>query len=190
MLHGATEENMAPAYAGLIAVLNETAPIGMSTDALIKCATFTEKVIPNIVKQKILEFEKSHTNFVKSVNILYRGGIASEQKYNSIRSSLTMCLDQTGVRKVYIQFMKNIAVPRLLTYKELLHRINQMNIGELSDVRETLCNGIDEECKFNGKYRTFSRYCLKWHSFTSVPTRKEGISLTGLESKRGLYIIG
>ena len=91
MLHGATEENMAPAYAGLIAVLNETAPIGMLTDALMKSAKFTEKVIPKIVKQKILEFEKSHANFVRSVNILYRGGIASKQKYNSIRSSLTMC---------------------------------------------------------------------------------------------------
>jgi len=141
MLHGATEENMAPAYAGLIAVLNETAPIGMLADALMKCAKFTEKVIPKIVKQKILEFEKSHTNFVRGVNILYRGGIASKQKCNSIRSSLTMCLDETGVSKVHIQFMKNIPVPRLLTYKELLHRINQIDIGELSDVRETLCNG-------------------------------------------------
>lgn len=30
--------------------------------------------------------------------------------------------------------------------------MNQIDIGELSVVRETLCNGIDEECKFNGKY--------------------------------------
>ena len=52
----------------------------MLTDALLKCAKFTEKVIPKIVKQKIIEFEKSHTNFVRSVNILYRGGIASKQK--------------------------------------------------------------------------------------------------------------
>ena len=48
--------------------------------------------------------------------------------------------------------MKNIPVPRFLTYKELLHRMNQIDIGELSVVRETLCNGIDEECKFSGKY--------------------------------------
>ena len=165
MLHGATDENMAPAYAGLIAVLNETVPIGMLSDALVKCTKFTEKAIPKIVKQKILDFEKSHTNFVRSVNILYRGGIASKQKYNSIRSSLTMCLDETGVSKVHIQFMKTIPVPRILTYKELLHRINQIDIGELSDVRETLCNGIDEECKFNGKYRHLLQLLFKMAQF-------------------------
>ena len=94
MLHGATEENMTPAYEGLIVVLNETAPIGMLTDALMKCAKITEKVIPKIVKQKILDFEKSHTNFVRSVNILYKGGIASKHigkhlsRYNNIRYSV------------------------------------------------------------------------------------------------------
>ena len=164
MLHGAAEENMAPAYAGLIGVLNETAPIGMLTDALMKCAKFREKVIPNIAKQKILEFEKSQTNFVRNVNILYNGGIASKQKYNSIRSSLTMCLDETRVSKVHIQFMKNTAVPRLLTYKELLHRINQIDIGELSDARETL-RGIDEECKFSGKYQDLLQLLFKMAQF-------------------------
>lgn len=91
MLHGATPDDMAPAYSGLIAVLNESAPVEMLSDAIGKCTKLTEKVIPKIVRQKIQVFEKSHTNFVRSVNILYRGGIASKQKYNSIRSSLTMC---------------------------------------------------------------------------------------------------
>lgn len=76
-----------------------------------------------------------------------------------------MCLDETGVSKNHIQFMKNIPVPRLLTYKELLHRINQIDIGELSDVRETLCNGIDEECKFNGKYRDLLQLLFKMAQF-------------------------
>ena len=45
----------------------------MLTDALLKCAKFTEKVIPKIVKQKIIEFEKSHTNFVRSVKYFVQG---------------------------------------------------------------------------------------------------------------------
>lgn len=189
MLHGATEENMAPAYAGLIAVLNETAPIGVLTDALMKYAKFTEKVIAKIVKQKILEFEKSHTNFVRSVNILYRGGIASKQKYNSIRSSLTMCVDETGVSKVHIQFMKNIPVPRLLTYKELLHRINQINIGELSDVKETLCNGIDEECNvyFNGKYRDLLQLLFKMAQFYLSANNKRRDKLNWFGKQEGSF---
>ena len=45
----------------------------MLTDALMKCAKFTEKAIPKIVKQKIIEFEKSHTNFVRSVKYFVQG---------------------------------------------------------------------------------------------------------------------
>ena len=78
MLHGATAENMTPAYAGLIAVLNESAPVSVLSDAIIKCAKFTKKVIPKIVKQEINIFEKSQTNFIRSVNILYRGGKQAE----------------------------------------------------------------------------------------------------------------
>ena len=116
MLHGATAENMTPAFAGLIAVLNESAPVSVLSDAIIKCAKFTKKVIPKIVKQKINIFEKSQTIFIRSVNILYRGGITSKQKYNSIRSSLTMGLDDAGVKRKHIEFMSNIPVPKLLSY--------------------------------------------------------------------------
>ncbi|PFX14836.1 Transposon TX1 uncharacterized 149 kDa protein [Stylophora pistillata] len=49
MLHGATAENMTPAYAGLMAVLNESAPLSVLSDAMIKCAKFTKKVIPKIM---------------------------------------------------------------------------------------------------------------------------------------------
>ena len=70
MLHGATPDDMAPAYSGLIAVLNESAPVEMLSDAIGKCTKLNEKVISEIVRQKIQVFEKSHKNFVRSVNIL------------------------------------------------------------------------------------------------------------------------
>lgn len=165
MLHGATAENMTPAYAGLMAVLNESAPLSVLSDAMIKCAKFTKKVIPKIVKQKINIFEKSQTNFIRSVNILYRGGIASKQKYNSIRTSLTMCLDDAGVKRRHIEFMSNIPVPRLLSYKEVLKKINQIDTGDLHDVRETLCQGLKEEDIVNGKYKDLLKLLLKMAQF-------------------------
>ena len=165
MLHGATAENMTPAYAGLIAVLNESAPVSVLIDAIIKCAKFTKKVIPKIVKQKINIFEKSQTNFIRSVNILYRGGITSKQKYNSIRSSLTMGLDDAGVKRKHIEFMSNIPVPKLLSYKEVLKKINEIDIGDLHDVGETLCKGLKEEDMVDGKYRDLLKLLLKMAQF-------------------------
>ena len=76
--------------------MNESVLVEMFADMIMNCAKFANKVIPKIVKQNILVFEKIHTNFVRSENILYRGGIASKQMYISIRSSLTMYLDDTG----------------------------------------------------------------------------------------------
>lgn len=61
--------------------------------------------------------------------------------------------------------MKNIPIPRIHTYKELSHRINQIDIGELSDVRETLCIGIDDECKFSRRYRDLLQPLLKMTQF-------------------------
>lgn len=49
--------------------------------------------------------------------------------------------------------MKNILVPRLFTYKSLLQKIDEIDMGMLFDIRETLCGELDKESKVNGKYR-------------------------------------
>lgn len=165
MLYGAGTDNMAPAYEGLVAVLNENAPVAMLANIMKKYPKFKKKVIPKIVNEEIRSFENSDKNFVRSVNILYKGGIASKQKYNAIRSSLTMCLDETGLTRKHIHFMKNISVPKLVTYKKLLQRVNQINIGELNDVRETLCYEMEEENKVNGKYGDLLQLLLKMAHF-------------------------
>ena len=151
--HGATSEDMSSAYDGLAAVLNSKASVAELTNIIKKCKKIRDKAIPRLVKGEINNFEKSLVNFVRSVNILYRDGIVSKQKYNAIRSSLSMRFDENGVCRKHINVMKNISVPRLFTYKRLLQRINEIDMGMLYGVRETLCGGLDEESNVNGKYR-------------------------------------
>lgn len=43
------------------------------------------KVVPNIVKKKVLESEKSESNRIRSVRVLYEGSLMSKRKYNAIR---------------------------------------------------------------------------------------------------------
>ena len=64
-----------------------------------------------------------------------------------------MCSTESGSGRKYINFMKNIPLLKLFTCKNLLRRINEIDIGELIDVRETLCNGLEEEDKVDGKFR-------------------------------------
>lgn len=165
VLHGATSDNLSPAYDGLAAVLNSKASVAELTKIIKKCKKIRYRAIPRLFKGEIINFEKSLVNFVRSVNILYRDGIVSKQKYNAIRSSLSMCFDETGICRKHINFMKNISVPRLFTYKGLLKRINEIDMGVLYDVRETLCDGLDEESKIDGKYRDLQELLILMAKF-------------------------
>ena len=61
--------------------------------------------------------------------------------------------------------MSNIPVSRPLSYKEVLKRINQIDTGDLHDVRETLCKWLKKEDTVNGKYRDLLRLLLKMAQF-------------------------
>ena len=111
VLHGASSDNMSPAYEALAAVLNSKASVAELFNIIKKCKKIRDKAIPMLVKGEIKYFEKSLVNFVRSVNILYKDGIVSKQKY-----SLSMCFDESGVYHKHINFMTNISVPRLFTY--------------------------------------------------------------------------
>ena len=45
-----------------------------------------EKVIPNIVNSAVQQYEHSHKNMIRSVGVLYEGGISSKKQFNQERS--------------------------------------------------------------------------------------------------------
>ena len=57
------------------------------TDLLKRSNTVCKTVVPQIVANSVINFEKSSKNYQRSVSVLYRGGILSERKYCSVRSS-------------------------------------------------------------------------------------------------------
>ena len=83
-VHGATDKNMSPADEGLFSLLNT-----VSTSELIKIVSkspkMIQKVIPKIAKSKIKEFESTKVNLIRSVNVLYRGGITTVVRISIIR---------------------------------------------------------------------------------------------------------
>ena len=76
-----------------------------------------------------------------------------------------MRINKNGLGKKHIEFVKGIPVPRLLTYQKLMERINQINIGELHDVRQVLCHDLSEENQVNGKFRNLLQLLLKMAQF-------------------------
>ena len=124
-----------------------------------------ERVIPNIVNENVKEFESSDVNFVRSVNVLYKDGRVSKAKYNTIRSSLSMTSNDDNTGKKHVKFMKSCLIPKLMPYKELMAKVNAINIGTLHDVRETLCDGLDDSDKVDGKYSNLTELLLRLAQF-------------------------
>ena len=61
--------------------------------------------------------------------------------------------------------MCNVGIPRLCTYQKLLREIKKVDTGNLYDVKETLCDGLDEEEKVDGKYRDLLQLLLQLAHF-------------------------
>ena len=79
------------------------------------------------------EYEKSDQNQVRSMRVLYEGGIVSKRKYTNIRNSsdvMKQSLDQSDKNKKS-QFMQSCEIPKILPYKALMSYIRNIDIGEV-----------------------------------------------------------
>ncbi|KAK2562638.1 hypothetical protein P5673_014329 [Acropora cervicornis] len=126
-LHGASSDNMSPAYEGLAAVLNSKASVAELFNIIKKCKKIRDKAIPMLVKGEIKNFEKSLVNFVRSVNILYKLGW------------------------------------------------------------ETLCIGLDEERKVNGKYRDLQELLILMAKFYLTVNKQRKDKLDWFGEREGTF---
>lgn len=156
---------MKPTYDGLFATVITGAPVDQLRKMCSVSPVLKERVIPNIVNENVKEFETSDVNFVRSVNLLYKDGLVNKAKYNSIRSSLSMTSNGDNTGKSHVKFMKSCLIPKLMPYEQLMAKVNAINIGTLHDVRETLCDGLDDSDKVDGKYRNLTELLLRLAQF-------------------------
>ena len=92
-----------------------------------------EKVVPSLANKAAKEFENFLDNVNRSVMILYRGGLMSKAKYNSILSSP---MYKTGVdsKKERYRLNNGDLLPKLLPYKDLIKFIKTTDIGVLKPI--------------------------------------------------------
>ena len=73
------EVQCAPAN-GLWSTLVKNYKTKVVIDLLKKSKTVCKTVVPQIVAKSVAKFEKSSNNFLRSVSVLYKGGILREEK--------------------------------------------------------------------------------------------------------------
>ena len=152
-----------------------------------------KKAAPATIKLEAQGYEKSDENFVRSLSLLYAGGVIGKVKYEQGRSAIVM--KHTGKTtkkgtpsKQRITFGFGVPIPRPLAYKDLMHKID---IGELISVRDTLCATLPPEQKVAGVYRELEAMLLAQSKFylKTDPIRKESEKLIWFGEKLQLGVM-
>lgn len=119
---------------GLWSTLVNNCKTKVVTDLLKKSKTVCKTVVPQIVAKSVAKFEKSSKNFLRSVSVLYKGGILSKRKYCNIRSSEIFDYDIPAKKRKRTEFEEGCRLPALVPYKELMKFIEVQDIGKLNSI--------------------------------------------------------
>ena len=84
-IHGATNRDQGLALDGIwCTLINASSPdrmLGYVSQSL----KVRKKVLPTVVKKQVKMFEDSTENRLRSIKVLYSGGLLSKEKYKAIR---------------------------------------------------------------------------------------------------------
>lgn len=108
-------------------------------------------MLPKIYKKDLVQFESSNENTLRSIAVYYGSGIMGRDKYRSVyKASLYR---QVLKKRAVLIKVANCPTPNLVPYHRLMSYIKSIDVGKLNNVREELCDGLDENEKVNGCYR-------------------------------------
>ena len=146
---------------GLWTTLIGTASKQVMETYITNSAVCMNDIIPKIVKRRVQEYEKSEQNQLRSMRVLYEGGMVSKRKYTNIRNSgdvMKQSPDQSGKNKKS-QFMQSCEIPKILPYKTLMSYIRNIDLGEVLPL-EILAEKLSTE-SVPGVYRPLKPFLLR-----------------------------
>ena len=146
------------------------------------------------IKNQCTEYEKSEENFIRSLSLLYAGGIISEFKYRQTRSSLVMKNTGKHTKKGFMSRERicygwGIPIPKPLPYSILMAKIQQLDMGDVISVRETLCHDVPVDQQVDGVYGNVENLLLMlWKFyFETDEYRKDNDKLTWFGEREGTF---
>ena len=132
--HGGTSTDDRPTNAGLFSTLMHTMPPEEMISAMSVSSTIQRKVLPGLVSPHVSAFNVSKQNTIRSLGLLYRGGIISKSKYEGVAGCNIRQYCARENRSKYLTMMNHVRLPCYLPYKQLMRYVRSQDIGELSDI--------------------------------------------------------
>lgn len=149
-----------PVVDGLWTTLVGTASKQDMSKLISKSKTCNKYVLPRIVKNKVKAYENSQANQVRSIRVLYEGGIMSKRKYTSIRNCTDVVKEEETSRKnEKTLFLKGCEVPKIVNYQRLMKVIHSIDIGKVLEF-ETLATTLSV-APVPGVYRPLKPFLLE-----------------------------
>ena len=144
------------------------------------------------IKNDVKVYEQGEENFIRSLALLYAGGIIGKRKYEQAKSALvtknTGKLTKKGfLSRQRIKFSFGIPVPKPLAYSDLMEKINTLDIGELISVKDTLCANLPQDKKVCGVYRDLEKLLLKLSEFYFETDQFRKEKLTWFGEREGAF---
>ena len=102
-IHGGTIENREPALNGMFSTLLKYGKTSDFNRYVSTSGKMRKAVIGKVkFKRDVKEYEKSRENFIRSVSLLYAGGILGKMKYEQARSAAVMKNSGKQTKKGYL----------------------------------------------------------------------------------------
>ena len=164
VIHGGSSSNTTPATIGMVETMECRSKEEDVVKAVRKTRKLKGKVLPKLYKEDLAKFESSNKNMLRSIACYYSNGVMGRAKYRSVYKATSYRNVSKRKRAVRIK-VANCPSPRLVPYHWLMSYIKSIEIGKLYDVREMLCDGLEESEKVNGCYRELEELIVKLAEF-------------------------
>ena len=143
--HGASDVDQRPMFEGLWATAMTYTPAAYLRPMVLTSKKMMKQVIPFITHKAIKDYEASLENKIRSINVMYSGGLMSKGKYKAVCLSLAFKPKKGGEkrRRTKLTLGENgFQVPALVRYDQLIKFINNIDMVALKDIKD-FCDDLD-----------------------------------------------
>ena len=193
-VNGGSVEDRSPALDGMFSTLTKYA----KTAALSKYFSSSKKMRKAslaVIKPQVKQYKQSDHNVIRSLSMLYAGGLMGKVKYKQTRSALVMKNTKKHTKKLgsvskeRVLFGMGIPIPKLLPDGLLMKKIEEIDVGEFYSIRETLCHDLPPDQQLDGVYRNLENFLLLLAKFCfeTDQYRKPGDKLVWFSEREGAF---
>lgn len=192
-VNGGSVEDRTPALDGMFSTLMKYGTIA-DLCKYLKSSKKMKKASAAVISGHVKEYEKCDQNVIRSLSLLYAGGVIGKVKYQQSRSALVMkntgkLTKKGSISKARIKFGMGIPIPKPLSYGALVTKITEIDVGEVYSVRDTLCHDLPPHQKVDGVYRNLENCLLMLAKFyfETDQFRKPGDKLVWFGEEEGAF---